>query len=45
MCGENLSVHVQASIRETMPEVWRRLVLFNELSPRVRDLPFESQLK
>lgn len=45
MCGENLSGHVQASIRETMPEVWRRLVLFNELSPRVRDLPVESQLK
>ncbi len=45
MCGENLSAHVQESIRETMPEVWRRLVLFNELSPRVRDLPFESQLK
>ena len=45
MSGDNLTAHVQESIRETMPEVWRRLVLFNRESPRTRNLPESARLK
>lgn len=45
MNGDNLSSHVQESIRETMPEVWRRLVIFNRESPRIRNLPESVRLR
>ena len=36
MSGQNLSLAVMESIRETMPVVWERLVLFNAESPRCK---------
>lgn len=45
MSGLNLSEGVRASIGKTMPEVWRRLIVFNESSPRTKDLPDSARLK
>ncbi|MCE5249167.1 hypothetical protein LLG96_03005 [bacterium] len=44
MSRENLSPEVRRSIRETMPVVWDRLIVFNATSPRCSGLPEQARI-
>ncbi|MBN1294757.1 MAG: aspartate/glutamate racemase family protein [Candidatus Latescibacteria bacterium] len=45
MSRDNLSSTVIESIKETMPVIWERLVLFNNSSTRCGELPESSKLR
>ena len=45
MSRNNLSSAVIESIKETMPVIWDRLVVFNNTSPRCKELPESSKLR
>ena len=44
MSSVNLSHAVREKIRQSMPAVWNRLVVFSRKSPRTRDLPDSARI-
>ena len=44
MSSANVSHAVREKIRQSMPRVWNRLVMFSQKSPRTRDLPDSARI-
>jgi glutamate racemase len=45
MSGVNLSYAAREKIRQSMPAVWKRLVVFSQKSPRTQGLPDSARIK